>query len=335
MKKLFLLILVIAGSMPAFAEEPAKASPPPNTAASSPAPAAKPKPPGNISVKAEVNRASITIGDPVIYTVTIKHGPELQILSSIPPPAEGILKIKKVEEFKTKEGKNIIEGRKFTLTTFRLGDFILDPVSIQYRSGGDEVQTIETDRIYITVKSVAEGETKADIRGLKSILAIPAKVLFFIFIIAGLVAAIAALFAYRRFVRKPGEEKPAGPVLTPAEEALFNLNQLFDSDLLRRGKIKEYYLRLSEILRMYFEKRFQILAVEYTTDEIMRALRDKGIERELREKIQEVLEAADLAKFAKWKPEPPEIIQINQKSKAIIEISKPAETASPEVPRGV
>lgn len=333
MKKLFsLFVFMLLCYGHAFADAP---SPAPSASPSVAPEPEKPKAPAPISVRAEVNRASITIGDPVTYTVTLKYPPEVQVLSSIPAPEQDILKIKKVEEFKNKDGKNIVQGRKFILTTFRLGDFILDPISIQYRFNGGEIQTIETDRIYITVKSVAEGETKADIRGLKSILDIPAKVLLFILAIIGLILAIAGFFAYRRFVRKSGEEKPAGPVLTPAEEALFNLNQLFDSDMLRRGKIKEYYLRLSEILRIYFEKRFNILAVEYTTDEIMKALKDKGIERELREKIQEVLEAADLAKFAKWKPEPAEIILINQKSKTIVEISKPVETAAPEVPRGI
>ncbi len=315
-----------------------KPAQPAKTEAPSPAPApapAKPKKPANISVKAEVSRASITIGDPVTYTITIKHGPEVQILSAIPTPDKDILKIKKVEEFKTKDGAQTVEGRKYTLTTFRLGDFVLDPVSIQYRSGGGEVETAETDQIYITVKSVAEGEQKADIRGLKSILAIPRQVLIFILLILALLLAGAGFLIYQKLKKKDGEETPKGPVLSPAEEALFNLNRLFDSDLLARGKTKEYYLRLSEILRIYFEKRYSILAVEYTTDEILKALRDKGIERELREKIQEVLESADLAKFAKWKPEPPEIILLNQKSKHIVEISKPSESVQPEAPRGI
>ena len=109
--------------------------------------------------------------------------------------------------------------------------------------------------------------------------------------------------------------------------AFFNLNHLFDSDFLRRGKIKEYYLRLSEILRIYFERRFQILAIESTTYEIIRALRQKSIEPELIRKIAEVLEAADLAKFAKWIPEPSQILLLNQKSKQIVELAKPGEAS--------
>lgn len=340
----FLFIALLAGACPVLAADapkkaPAKPAAPAATAsAPAPKPGEKPKPkldPAVISVRSEVNRASITIGDPVEYSVLIKHAPDVQILSSIPAPEQEVLKIKKVEDIKSKEGKMLITGRKYTLTTFRLGDFILDPVTIEYRKGGGDVQTIETDKIYIHVKSVDEGKPKTDIRGIKFVLTLPKQVVFLLFILLAVLLAAAGYLIYLKFFKKPeGEEAPAGPHLTPAEEALFNLNQLFDSDLLRRGKIKDYYLRLSEILRIYFEKHFGILAVEYTTDEILKALRQKEIPMALREKIQEVLEAADLAKFAKWSPEPAEIIRINQKSKEIVEQTKPEEKA-PEAARGI
>lgn len=285
-----------------------------------------------ISVKAEVNKAFITIGDPVEYTVTVRHTPSIQILSTVPPPPDNLFKIKKVEDIKRKEGEQIVEGRKFTLTAFALGEFILDPVEIEYRVGDGATQKLSTDKIFISVKSVAKGEQKMDIRGIKSVMAIAAHYLGIILLT--LFVCLAALGGWLYYLAK---QKQAGAtetpkiILSPEEEALNQLNQLFDSALLRSGKIKEYYLRLSEILRLYFEKRFQILAVESTTDEIVSALRKQEIDRELREKISQVLEAADLAKFAKWKPEPPQIIQLNLQSKQIIEMARP----KAEVPGGI
>ena len=282
-----------------------------------------------ISVKAELNRAFITIGDPVEYTVTIRHDPILQILSEVPPPAEDILTIKKIEDLKRKEAGLIVEGRQFTLTAFRLGEFILDPVKIQYRTrnGKSEPQTLETDRLYLTVKSVAAGELKTDIRGIKPVLTIPRSFLGFGILLFVLGAGTTVFFIHRHFKRRAAAVQNPEPLLSPEEEALLHLNRLFDSDWIRQGKIKEYYLRLSEILRSYLEKRFQILAAESTTMEINRSLRQQDVEPALREKITEVLEACDLAKFAKWKPEPPQIIQINQKSKQLVELARPREVA--------
>lgn len=331
-------ILLLALFIPLARAEEKNASTP--AAASAPASNEKPKlqgPPADISIKSEVNRAVMTLGDPVEYTVTLKRDPSIHVLSAIQAPDSSILKISRVQDINSKEGKRVIEGRKYTLTTYKLGDFVLDPVTIQYRTAQGETHSLSTDSIYISVKSVAEGDPKNDIRGLKSVLNLPPILIKAITYSAGGIGVLlAAYLLYRRLRRKPEALVTQKTTLSPEEEAYFNLNQLFDSDLLRRAKIKEYYLRLSEILRVYFERRYGILAVEYTTDEILKALRDKGISRELRQKIQEVLESSDLAKFAKWKPEPAQIIQINQKSKQIVDDSKPAPmTQKPEETHGV
>ena len=130
---------------------------------------------------------------------------------------------------------------------------------------------------------------------------------------------------------------PAAAPLTPEEEALLHLTELFESDLLKRSFIKLYYLRLSEILRSYFEKRYKILAVESTTIEILRAIRPLRLDTGLYQKIQNVLDSSDLAKFAKWIPTPTETVQLNKKAEEIIREAAPAPEPAPaaEAPHGV
>ena len=297
---------------------------------------AAPDPP--ISVKAEMDHAFITIGDPVEYTVTIRHHANIEILSSVPAPATDVLKIKSIEEINRKEGSLLITGRKFKLTAFRLGEFILDPVKIEYRIKADsgtspappaEIKSIETNRIFLTVKSVAEGEEKTDIRGVKSVLSLKGKNGIWLFAGFSILCVLTALAIYRYLNKKrPLTPLADTPQLSSAEEALQHLNELFESDLLRRGKIKEYFLRFSEVLRIYLEKRFQILAVESTTYEIISALRKNNTEQSFTQKLADVLESADLAKFARWKPEPAEIISLNKKSKELIEESRDDKSVS-------
>jgi hypothetical protein len=277
----------------------------------------------NIRVKAEVDKAFLTIGDPVIYTVTIEHAPDIQILSSIPSPASDILEIKKVEDIRKKLKKEVITGKKFTLTTFKLGEFVLDPITVRYRKVGQSEKTIQTNKLYLTVKSIAAGAPQEDIRDIKTV--VPFKVRLGKFLWAVLSLAFLALgyFLFQAFRKKKILAAPAPSPLTPEEEALLHLSELFESDLLKRGFIKLYYLRLSEILRAYFERRYKILAVESTTLETLRALRPLHLHTELYQKIQYVLEASDLAKFAKWVPTAPEILQLNKKSEEIIKESVP------------
>ncbi len=278
----------------------------------------------DIRVKAEVDKAFLTIGDPVTYTVTAEHAPDIQILSTIPAPDSDILEIKKIEDIRKKQKKKIMTGRKFILTTYRLGEFILDPVTIQYRKDNQPPKSIQTNKLYLTVKSVAEGDPKEDIRDVKSVVPFKlrlGKLLWTLLILAFLTGGY---FLYRFLLKKKALAAPPAPPLTPEEEAMLHLTELFESDLLKRGLAKMYFLRLSEILRVYFEKRYGILAVESTTMEILRALKPQHLGTELFQKIQYVLESSDLAKFAKWIPPAAETLQINKKAEEIVKESAPA-----------
>lgn len=324
MRKLFYLLAVLFLSAPAFAADSPKENPAP---ALTPSPAS-----ANVSVKAEINKAFITIGDPITYTVTIKHDPSIQVTSSLNFPDQDILKVKKAEDFRKQDKKNIYEGKIFTLTAFSLGEYVLTPIEVQYVENGEN-KSIKTDPIYITVKSVAEGEEKNDIKGIKGLIKIPAKYLPLLYGAGILFLVLLGIYLYKRFRKEKPEDDGEKLTRSIEDEALFQLSKLFDSDLIRRGKIKEYYFELSDILKTYFERRYKILALESTTYEIMKTMKEKEIEIPLREITQEVLDACDLAKFAKWKPEPAEIISINQKSKQIIELARPKEIK--EVPGGV
>jgi hypothetical protein len=290
----------------------------------------------DIHVKAEVNKAFLTIGDPVTYTVTVEHAPDIKILSSIPAPSSDFLEIKKVADIDQKEKKKIVTGRQFTLTSYRLGEFILDPVTIKYQKDGQPEKTILTSKLYLTVKSVAGGDDQKDIRDVKTVVPYKLRLGKLLAVLVVLALLVGGYFLYRALRKKKNVFQPATPPLTPEEDALLHLTELFESDLLKRGFIKMYYLRLSEILRTYFEKRYKILAVESTTIEILRAFRPQHLEAGLYKKIQEVLEASDLAKFAKWIPTAPETSQINTKAGEIIKESAPVPEQVPaEAPHGV
>ncbi len=273
-----------------------------------------------IAVKASLDSAFITIGEPVTYTVTIKHTPDIKVLTRIPPPDDDIFKINKVTDINREENGMTVEGRSMNLTTYRLGEFILSPIDIEYRDSSGEIKTIKSDKIFLTVKSVAEGDAMTDIRGIKSVITLEGRLpRYLIFFGILLLFIIIGIMIYRKFRKKDTFVEEPETLLSPEEEAIHNLNQLYEGELLRKGLVKDYFLRFSEILKIYFEKRYEILAIESTTFEIMRMLRTQNCSSALLEKISEVMESADLAKFAKWKPEPMEIRNLNQKAIQIIE----------------
>jgi len=96
-------------------------------------------------------------------------------------------------------------------------------------------------------------------------------------------------------------------IIIPADViGLEKLKKLKAKQLWQAGKVKMYHSEISEIIREYIEKRYEVNALENTTHEIMQSLRFQSIEPNLLTKLNQVLVLSDLVKFAKEKPLPAE-----------------------------
>jgi hypothetical protein len=124
-----------------------------------------------------------------------------------------------------------------------------------------------------------------------------------------LVCAGLAYLAYRywkkRKLRQPGETYVPPPRAAHVI-ALDQLARLKDRKLWQQGRIKEFYTEITEILRRYIENRYQLMALEKTTDEIMVGLRAVAIAAQVLPPLETILRRADLVKFAKYQPGIPE-----------------------------
>lgn len=84
--------------------------------------------------------------------------------------------------------------------------------------------------------------------------------------------------------------------------ALSKIENIKSDDTWRNdGDIKEFYTRLTDALREYMHDRFGFNATEMTTGEILDYLRSIDNKENIAE-LKEILETADLVKFAKMRP---------------------------------
>ena len=120
-----------------------------------------------------------------------------------------------------------------------------------------------------------------------------------------LAAAVAAAWWWRRRQAAQAQEAAAAPVdLRPPEAAaLEDLEALERSELWPQGRYREFYFRLTEIARVYLERRFGLPATRLTSAELHRQLKQAELDRAVTSALRELFDRADLVKFAKVAPE--------------------------------
>lgn len=91
-------------------------------------------------------------------------------------------------------------------------------------------------------------------------------------------------------------------VLPPHIVALSALDSIKDSKMWQQGREKEYYTDLTDILRRYIEDRFGVPTFEKTSDEILSSMQYLLENDSTKQSLSQLLNVADLVKFAKYKP---------------------------------
>jgi hypothetical protein len=128
-------------------------------------------------------------------------------------------------------------------------------------------------------------------------------------VLCGVSVAIYYLIAY---VQRRKQEEMLDVVntepLRPADEvAIEKLDMIREKKIWQQGQLKEYYTQLTDVVREYIDRRFEVSSAEQTSDETLRAMRPLLNERkDLYEDLRKMLTLADLVKFAKWSTTPDE-----------------------------
>ena len=163
---------------------------------------------------------------------------------------------------------------------------------------------IEASAINIFVESIL-GEDEPQLKDIKPPIYIPFDYALLISIVVIiLLILVGAYFGYRFYKSKKEQglsilpKKPKKPAHVIALEAYQKLNE---KDLPAQGLIKQYYTECSEILRKYLEERYFIIALEETTNEILRDMKSQDINKDQLNILKNILELSDLVKFAKYK----------------------------------
>ena len=275
----------------------------------------------NPIVKAEIDTTNIRIGEQLHLKISVNETQNV-ILPKL------LLKgLEIVDSTKTDTLKNTLI-RNYILTGFDSGAFYIPQQQIFIKN-----QAYLTDSLLVNVATVAIDTTKVKKFPIKSIQSEPYTFDDFKIYIYLLLAALAIIgfwvywFVFRK--QKEQEEPATYKALPPYEEAIFRLNELDEKLLWQNNKIKEYYSELTEIIRGYIERELKVPALEKTTDDVLEMLKNLKkadtiiTSKETIQKLKELLQEADLVKFAKSKPLAIEIEEDRKDAEDILNNLKP------------
>jgi len=194
------------------------------------------------------------------------------------------------------------------LMTIDTGNVFIPPVPFDYRVKGDTVvHRAYTNSIYLSISGVTV-DAKGDIKDIKGPVSAPWVFEDFLPYLIALILLGAAGYGYYYYRRKQREKLaayvPPKPKIAPHTAALFALRELEDKKLWQSGKVKQYYSEVTGIIRTFFEGRWNFIALELTSDEILQHMKRIPESEGIWKEMQSFFVTADLVKFAKYVPSP-------------------------------
>lgn len=271
------------------------------------------------SVSASIDSTKIKIGEQITYKIEVVTNPQDLVVF---PEGESFSPLEVVESLNPdtiRKNGNYRLLKEYFLTQFDSGKYVIPSQEVLIRN-----TPYYTDSIAVEVNDVVVDTTKQKLYPIKPSIevdpgfSIPDWLwwLLGIFLLAGLV-----VFLIIRKKKKDARE----PELPPYEEAMAELQKLDNSQLLEKREIKEYYSQLSFAVRKYLDRKIYDHGLERTTNELILYLRNQKAEGKLKltegtiSDFEKILQRADLAKFARSKPDVITAKEDRSKTKYIID----------------
>lgn len=242
-----------------------------------------------------------TIGEPFAVEVMITHGTEQRY--ELPAPGDlGAFDLVNVERRRVDGTDSSTTVFKLSFAGFELGKQttpeltfeITDPNGVMSMPvHGTEIDIVST----LPPDAEKQGDNMFDIRGPMEL---PIRTWRLVYIVLGIVGGLALAYAIYRYVKRPRPvvliEKPLLPLHVRTLQALDDLAR---ENLPAQNKMKEFYFRLSEIVRGYLGERYSFEALESTTPELLASLNGRHTPGLSVEELRAFAEESDFIRYAK------------------------------------
>ena len=266
---------------------------------------------------------SLTVGERIRITHSFIYPDSLRML--VPDEIEtGTCRILSFNWRESRTGGQIEKTAVISMITLDLEEARLPAIAVDFVSPSGYTLVAFADEIVIPVRQIAAGASGP--RPLKEQWVASGN--FTKWLLAGLlllVAAVVLAWWLRRRARNE-VETPREPKLPADYIALTELTRVERMNLLESGDFKKYYTLVTDVIRRYLEARYGVDAMDRTTSELLTELEKR---RQRVDKLDGLLNGADLVKFAKLKPGEEVGITAMSTAREIVTKTKPAPVEDP------
>lgn len=257
-------------------------------------------------------RDSILIGDQLVYGVELRlveDGTQFAFPEWQNDPKGGVTAITPwlvdtVKVTKRKNGLPVLRDIRagIVLTSFDEGQYDLPQIILQRFSREGVVDTLVFEPMRMDVRTMPVDTASFVPHDIKGQIRYPVTVREVMPWVIGIrwtvILMILAVCLYLIFRRKDGTV--AGPKEPAHIVALRELDRYRGKAMWVPEKQKAFYSGITDALREYISRRYEVGAMEMTTSEIFEQMENTDAPEELLREMRELFERADFVKFAKY-----------------------------------
>lgn len=267
-----------------------------------------------VSAIAEVDSSMIFIGGQIDLRLQVSQPKDFPVsfplFTDTITGAVEIVKAGKIDTLSTDNNRLVLQ-QTLRITSFDSGLHYIPPIVFEEASARLGQQVATNHLSLMVINPFEEVDPQKGIMDIKKPMQTP-----FLFaelykylpwvlgllLLSGIITLLALKFLGRNVPIKLFVKET--PVIPAHERALKELERIKSEKLWQSNRVKLYYSEVTDTLRHYIEERYQIHAMEQTSDEILRSFKTVDIEKKCLENLEQVLTTADLVKFAKYEPLP-------------------------------
>ncbi len=274
-------------------------------------------------ITASLDRYEIEVGEQVKLQLIAEYAPDMQVQFPLLKLDSELIEVAEIGDI---DSASLESGLIRNLQVIRVqawdtGQYVIPSMRFSYINPDKNIKgQFATEELTFFVTSPLENALPtpnpqdsaavagADIRDIKGIKDVPFTwrdaIPYLLMALVALLILGGLYYWWRKRKQKEASAAAYIPPPRPAHEVAFEKLQFLEGEKYwQQGEVKKYYSELTNIVREYLEGRYNILALESTTDEILQDLKEEEFEGELWNKLKDMLQTADLVKFAKAKPD--------------------------------